>query len=563
VSTTKLLDGAVTSDKIASSIALAGEPTAATADAGTNSNQIATTQFVSTAVAAASENVVDLTTAQTINGGKTFSSDIVVNGITVGKGIGYDNTIIGNEGLLSNTTGDSNTAVGKSALHLNTTGRQNTANGLEALYSNTTGANNTALGQGVLRSNTTGGQNTSNGGVSLFSNTTGSKNTSSGYLTLFSNTIGDSNTAHGYRALFNNTTGTNNTAIGAEANVSSGELNNATAIGYAAVVSASNTIQLGNTTVTDVKTSGSITTGAITIPNTDGTLGQVLSTNGEGILSWTTPTSASSDDFVDLTTDQTIAGNKTFSSNLTVDGITVGLGNGSIPTNTAMGVSALGTLSMGTYNTALGYFALSQIGRGQSNTAIGSGAIEVLLDGDNNTAVGKNAGATDRRGFLNNVMDNSVFIGAETKSFDYENNNGNMPPQTNQIVIGYRAIGNGSNTIQLGNNQITSVSTSGNIFANSFVRRDGLNGYMMSDGTVAIEVADEFTATASQTSFTLTQTPTVYSKVKMYINGIRISNTAYTINETSLTYYPENNGDNTLTDGDRIQFDYSATNNYN
>jgi hypothetical protein len=70
------------------------------------------------------------------------------------------------------------------------------------------------------------------------------------------------------------------------------------------------------------------------------------------------------------------------------------------------------------------------------------------------------------------------------------------------------------------------------------------------------EVADEFTATAAQTSFTLTQTPSANSKVKMYINGVRISNTAYTKTGNALTYVPANNGSYVLVAGDRIQFDY-------
>jgi hypothetical protein len=70
------------------------------------------------------------------------------------------------------------------------------------------------------------------------------------------------------------------------------------------------------------------------------------------------------------------------------------------------------------------------------------------------------------------------------------------------------------------------------------------------------EVANEFTATINQTSFTLTQTPSANSKVKMFINGIRISNTAYSVSGTTVTYIPANNGNNSLSSGDRIQFDY-------
>jgi hypothetical protein len=48
----------------------------------------------------------------------------------------------------------------------------------------------------------------------------------------------------------------------------------------------------------------------------------------------------------------------------------------------------------------------------------------------------------------------------------------------------------------------------------------------------------------------------VNSKVKMYINGVRISNSAYSISGTTLTYNATNNSDYSLTASDRIQFDY-------
>jgi hypothetical protein len=70
------------------------------------------------------------------------------------------------------------------------------------------------------------------------------------------------------------------------------------------------------------------------------------------------------------------------------------------------------------------------------------------------------------------------------------------------------------------------------------------------------DVADEFTATSAQTNFILTQTPSTTSKVKMFINGIRISNIAFSISGTTLNYVPTNNGGYTLTVNDRIQFDY-------
>jgi hypothetical protein len=71
-----------------------------------------------------------------------------------------------------------------------------------------------------------------------------------------------------------------------------------------------------------------------------------------------------------------------------------------------------------------------------------------------------------------------------------------------------------------------------------------------------IEDADEYVASASQIYFSLTHTPSANSKVKMYINGIRISNSAYSVSGSTLTYNPVNNGAYVLTLNDRIQFDY-------
>ena len=98
----------------------------------------------------------------------------------------------------------------------------------------------------------------------------------------------ENNVALGITALDSISIGDGNTAIGASADVGSGDLTNATAIGNGAIVTASNTMQLGNTSVTNVKTSGSVTAGAITIPNTDGSTGQLLATDGSGKLYWLT-----------------------------------------------------------------------------------------------------------------------------------------------------------------------------------------------------------------------------------------------------------------------------------
>ncbi len=137
----------------------------------------------------------------------------------------------------------------------------NTSVGANALISNTTGVYNTAFGKDALQNNAVGGLNTAIGNAALQANT-GSFNTGLGKEALSSNTSGSFNTAIGTEALRGNTTGNKITTLGYQAEVASGNLTNATAIGSGAVVSTSNTIQLGDTGVTNVNTYGSITANA-------------------------------------------------------------------------------------------------------------------------------------------------------------------------------------------------------------------------------------------------------------------------------------------------------------
>jgi uncharacterized protein (TIGR02145 family) len=217
---------------------------------------------------------------QTIAGGKTFSSDLTVNGITIGRGNGNQeyNTAIGKEALVANTSGRWNTAYGNTALKANTTGLSNTAIGLQALLKNTTGNYNNAMGDNALYNNTIGSGNIANGASSLQSNTTGENNIAIGFISLLKNTTGSANVAVGYQTLNKNTTGSNNTTIGNQADVLSVDLNNATAIGNASKVGTSNTIQLGNTAVTSVNTSGNYTGNAFV--KTGGTASQYLMADG-------------------------------------------------------------------------------------------------------------------------------------------------------------------------------------------------------------------------------------------------------------------------------------------
>ncbi len=208
----------------------------------------------------ATQNFVDLTTAQTIGGTKTLTGNLDLGASTATTGnilksgtrfihnVGTDNTFVGLSAGNVGTTGTGNTASGAQALAANTTGYGNTASGLYALRANTTGLNNTANGALALSSNTSANANTATGSIALSSNTTGMFNTADGRGALASNTIGDSNTAMGGNALGNITSGSNNTGIGFGAGVSlgNGHLSNVTAIGANALVSQSNSLVLGS-----------------------------------------------------------------------------------------------------------------------------------------------------------------------------------------------------------------------------------------------------------------------------------------------------------------------------
>lgn len=190
-------------------------------------------------------------------------------------------------------------------------------------------------------------------------------------------------------------------------------------------------------------------------------------------------------------------------------------------------------------------------------TAVGKSALHAE-QGGGNTALGYNAGS---RGPVASTLTNSTFLGNSASA-----GNGTID---NATAIGNGASVDASNTIQLGNTSVTNVKTSGTITAGTitYPKIDGTSGQALitngsgtlgwgAAGTIVREVTDEVTASSSQASFTLTQTPSANSKVKMFVNGIRISNTAYSYTGAALTYNATNNGNYAFSSGDRIQFDY-------
>jgi carbonic anhydrase/acetyltransferase-like protein (isoleucine patch superfamily) len=542
---------------------------------------------------------------------------------------GQMNTASGAEALYSNDAGSYNTASGETSMRSNTDGSFNTASGYAALYSNSSGYHNIAIGGASLFQNTTGSKNSANGYQTLRFNDDGNENSTQGYQSLYYNTSGSKNVALGYRSGWTNTTGSNNTLIGSSADVLTDNLTNATAIGYNASVAASNTIQLGNTSVNNVKTSGTITAGTVTYPNAHGLANQVLKTDGLGTLAWSTPSSGASGttNYLSKFTGTTTLGN----SLVYDDGTNVGVGTSTPSSLFQIGGETTADLNL-KFDRVLNQSAALKIGyrnyQWRMKTETNSGTLYPLnfsyynsstdtdvtrlsitnsgIDIPNNLEV---VGSTTLQGDVNlnsslsvnndqfsvDALTNKVGVltGSPSSMFqvggdgnfdnplryDYGNSIGTLKfgyrqyefrmktatdsgVLTNLIYSYY----NSSNDTDV---ESMRISNSGLVTLNSLKISGGSPGagkVLTSDASGAAswgsaaatvrEVADEFTSTGGETSFILAQTPSDNSMVKMYINGIRISNTAYTWSGTTLTYIPANNGSYDLTASDRVQFDF-------
>jgi uncharacterized delta-60 repeat protein len=456
----------------------------------------------------------------------TSATGLTAIGFGAGESIttGYDNTFIGNQagrdnetGYVNtfvgayagslNTSGIFNTFIGRAAGQFNTTGQRNTFVGTTAGQVNT-GTGNTFLGAGAGIANTTAGSNTFVGNNAGAANTTAGSNTFVGNNAGVTNSTAQNNTFVGEQAGRYNTSGSFNTFIGKEAGLFNSTADANTYVGYAAGqanTSGSNNTFLGsNAGQNNTLGNGNSFLGRYAGPNNSvginntfvGYFTGYANTSGSGNTfigqgAGTYNTTANYNAFIghNAGRDTSVGTNNTFvgpfagqvnisGSHNTFIGSSAGVANTQADSNTFVGSNAGSNNSVGTDNTFVGrnagtnttsgsgnsFFgrqAAAQNNTGANNSTFGFQAGQYNQSGSSNTFFGKDAGTYLGNGSSqNNSADNSVFLGAQTRA--------NASAETNQIVIGYQAVGNGSNTVTIGNNSITDTYLKGDVSASLF-----------------------------------------------------------------------------------------------
>lgn len=155
-------------------------------------------------------------------------------------------------------------------------------------------------------------------------------------------------------------------------------------------------------------------------------------------------------------------GNNVLTNNTTGEGI-LAVGSNSMAANTtgkwiaAFGGGALNKNTTGIINCAFGSSSLGENTTGSNNTGFGDSALRSNISGGNSVGIGFDAGRFISTGSGLSNINQSIFIGNSTKSL--------ANSETNTIVIGYNAVGLGSNTTVIGNSSTTATKLFGTLEA--------------------------------------------------------------------------------------------------
>lgn len=128
--------------------------------------------------------------------------------------------------------------------------------------------------------------------------------------------------------------------------------------------------------------------------------------------------------------------------------------------NTVVGMQSALNTTTGDNNISIGYVSMFENISGSGNVSVGTAAMYGLKTSFN-VAVGQNAGRWVQPGTSVSAdsVTNGIYLGFQSRA--------GSATATNEIVIGSEALGNGSNTVTLGNNSIVSTILKGNIGINT------------------------------------------------------------------------------------------------
>jgi hypothetical protein len=263
-----------------------------------------------------------------------------------------------------------------------------------------------------------------------------------------------------------------------------------------------------------------------------------------------------------------VQGVLTATADAVVNGVSIGRGGGDVvsntrngdnalqfnttgSTNTAVGGNTLRFNTTGSQSTAVGYFALYS-NNGSLNTAVGRNAMSSNTTGGNSVGVGGNVLTNNTIGSNNvgignsagryiadgvtplTIANNSVFLGAGIRA--------NEDNETNQIVIGYNAIGLGSNSVVLGNDLITFTGLKGNVgvgtTTNAGFKLDVSGNTIINGGLTATTISATTYQNLPSDVIIINSTPIQSG----FTGGILFQSSASTVTQNSNLFWDNANG---------------------
>lgn len=183
--------------------------------------------------------------------------------------------------------------------------------------------------------------------------------------------------------------------------------------------------------------------------------------------------------------------------------------------NIGIGPYSLYSNTTGNENVTIGPYSLYSNTTGNQNVAVGIGALFSNTTGHYDIALGIDAGRYIANGTANQTSNTSVYLGANTRAYA----NGD----SNEIVIGYAAIGNGSNSVTLGNTSIASTYLQGNII----ITTGKYIGLDNAASKARIYFEDAATDTISFWSCAVGIGVLPYSGCKLHLKGIGTTSSTY------------------------------------